>query len=103
MTITENFKKGAKQYPGWLDPERGKLMEERGYIFLAHRQTDNGPWIPNPSWKSLVNKLGGEDAIEADFDRDNDPAFTVTHIESGKTTEGNGAVHVLADLWLEIN
>ena len=56
---------------------------------------------PIEGWRTLVDKLGGEDAINADF-QEEDPAFTVQHIKSGKSVSDNGSVTALAQLWLAI-
>jgi|GEM_PF-2934247 len=103
MTLTKNFNEGANQYGGYLTPAIGASMQEMGFTFLQHRSSNDGPLIPNPSWEFIMEALGGENAINADFDREKDPAFTITHIESETTVTGNSAVSTLADLWIELN
>lgn len=103
MAISDSFRKAADIYTGTLDAEEVDAMEAKGYVFLSHTWMNDDPPRPTENWKTLVKKLGGEEAIEANFDRKNDPAFTVTHTASGKSAQGNGSVNVLAELWLMLN
>lgn len=103
MAISESFREAANIYTGTLYADTTEPMEEKGYVFLAHSWTDNSPARPTENWETLVDKLGGENAINADFHRDQDPAFTVTHIATGKKAQGNGSVNVLAELWLAVH
>lgn len=102
MAVSEAFRKAASTYTGTLYPTLSDAMKSKGYVFLLHEWINDGPKMPFESWEILVDKLGGEDAIEADF-QEKDPCFIVKHIASGKMVQGNGSLTVLAELWLELN
>lgn len=102
MSLSEAFEKAAKQYGGWLDPTAANLMVKKGFIPTQFGGEHYD--IPNPSWRSIMRDLGGEDAIEADCNmEDKEGIFKVTHKQSGITVKSNGAVHAFADLWLQLH
>lgn len=103
MAISDSFREAADIYTGTLDSETTDAMQAKGYVFLSHSWTNDDPPRPTENWETLVEKLGGEDALQADFNPDGDPAFTVTHIATGKNAQENGSVNVLAELWLMLN
>lgn len=103
MAISDSFRKAADVYTGTLDSEITDAMQAKGYVFLSHSWTNDDPPRPTENWETLVEKLGGEEAIDAEFDSENDPAFTVTHSATCKSVRGNGSVNVLAELWLMLN
>lgn len=87
--------------PASLDIATTKKMEELGYFFHAASQRDNGPWVGSPSWDELVEALGGEDMVIADYDGDD--KFTVTHKTTQLSVVSNSTISALADLWIEVN
>jgi len=101
MAISEAFRKAAGRYTGTLYPAMSEAMEAKGYVFLSHSWINDGPKMPTESWEILVDKIGGEDAIEADF-QEKDPCFTISHIGTGITKQGNGSLTVLGELWLAL-
>jgi len=102
MAISGKFKEAAERYTGMVDKDIAKAMEAKGYFFGGSEWTNDNPPRPVEDWETLVEELGGEEALNADFDEEGDPAFTITHIESGKSASGNGSVTVLAELWLMV-
>ncbi len=102
MAISELFREAADNYTGTLDSETTDAMEKKGYVFLSHSSVGDMTMRPTEDWETLVEKLGGEDEINGIYSEE-DPAFTVTHIKTGKSAQGNGSVEVLAELWLKVN
>jgi hypothetical protein len=101
MSISQKFKERAGNYEGTLNAELVKEMEESGYVFLSHQQINNSGWMAQEDWETLVENLGGEESVDATF-QEEDPAFTVTHIQSNLKEVGNGSSEVLARLWLNV-
>lgn len=98
MVISPSFREWATRTPDWLSVDLGKQMVDAGFVFLTTRQIDNGPWVPDPGWSDLVKVLGGEDALDAEYDGEG--LFTVRHKESGTVVRSNGAIAALGQLWL---
>lgn len=101
MAISDSFRSWADGRSDVLNSETGEEMKEKGFIFLEWRSVGDLSEIPNVSWHSLVHSLGGQMAIEADYDGKD--TFRVKHIESGVEVTSNGAVAALANLWLALN
>jgi hypothetical protein len=98
MPISESFREFADNYPGTLSGDIVIQMKEKGYFFSSFSND-----IPEVEWETLVDDLGGEDAIDAVYNEEGSPAFIITHIETGKRSTGDGSVEALADLWLQLN
>lgn len=101
MAISEAFRNYAEHDPVYLESELTKKMEELGYIFHAFTQINDSPWMPRPTWDELVENLGGEAAIDADYDGGD--KFTVKHIKTGITSTSNSSIEALSRLWVAIN
>jgi len=100
MGLSISFKEYAKNDPASLDVQISDQMKELGYFFSTESKRDNQPWYPSPSANELIEALGGEEAIVADYD--NGDQFTVTHIETDKTVISNSSISALAQLWIAI-
>jgi hypothetical protein len=98
MTISNSFREFAEKQPDLLSPVISKEMINAGYNFTQFRGSDYS--IPDPSWESIVDNLGGIEAIDAEYDGSN--MFTVKHIKTGIEITSNGPVDALASLWLAI-
>ena len=98
MAITKEF--WDKATDDVLSSEITEAMVKKGYIFHMHSMVGNGGWIPRPLMNELVEGVGGEGALDADFDYEK--CFTIHHKPSGIKIQSNGSIDALARLWLAL-